>query len=216
MKYYSYNNKQDNNPEKNSTDLVIAGKTTMKQVYEIVNSEQKQNAENPRVVYQKGSYNSRSNKISLFIRSCVDLKSSGSRTVAPTTVALIPLVRFDLLPRDPSGLGLDTYSRSQTSSASSNRKNSSANRWPRRRKLSVSLSKNALSSHCSDIQGNPKVSQHRRANGSPEGSHRKISRRTARRKRERRQKVREQEAAAAQHRVKNERIRAAEENKMFI
>ncbi|KAI5666437.1 hypothetical protein M9H77_16290 [Catharanthus roseus] len=198
----------------NTTYSVTADRTTPKQIYETDSNEQKLLQKNPRAVNQhKNGSNSRSNRC---IQSRVDLKPSGSRTVAPTTVALIPLKRFDLLPRDPSGLGLDTYSRSRTSSASSNRKNPSANRWPQRRKLSVSLSRNALSSHCSHIHGNPKVSWHRRASWSPEGSHRKMNRQTARRKRERRQKVREQEAAAAQHRVKNERIRAAEENKIFI
>ncbi|KAI5669297.1 hypothetical protein M9H77_19150 [Catharanthus roseus] len=162
----------------NTTYSVTADRTTPKQIYEIDSNEQK--------LLRKTREQSR-----------VDLKPSGSRTVALTIVALIPL-------------------RSRTSSASSNRKNPSANRWPQRRKLSVSLSKNALSSHCSHIHGNPKVSRHRRASGSPERSHRKTNRQTARRKRERRQKVKEQEAAAAQHRVKNERIRAAEENKMFI
>ncbi|KAI5649839.1 hypothetical protein M9H77_35844 [Catharanthus roseus] len=187
----------------NTTYSVTADRTTPKQIYEIT-AMNKNCCENPRAINQQKNG---SNKISLFIRSRVDLKPSGSQTVAPTTVALILLKRFDLLPRDPSGLGLDTYSRSRTSSVVrvlpvKNRKNPSANRWPQRRKLSVSLSKNTLSSHCSHIHGNPKVSRHRRTNGSPEG--------------ERRQKVREQEAAAAQHRVKNERIRAAEENKMFI
>ncbi|KAI5673595.1 hypothetical protein M9H77_13959 [Catharanthus roseus] len=89
------------------------------------------------------------------------------------------------LPRDPSGLGLNTYSRRRTSSASSvlastmkdsptcssdeEQKESLSNRWPQRRNSQSLSARTPFPLHYSHIHGNPRVSRHRRASGSPEG-----------------------------------------------
>ncbi|KAI5681913.1 hypothetical protein M9H77_03141 [Catharanthus roseus] len=135
------------------------------------------------------------------------------------------------LPRDPSGLGLDTYSRRRTSFASSvlastmkdcptcssgeEQKESLSNWWPQRRNSRSLSARTPFSLHYSHIHGNPRVSQHRRASRSPEGSHRERTDRLFE-GREREDRRSESKRQRRHKRVKNERIRAAEENKTYI
>ncbi|KAI5668057.1 hypothetical protein M9H77_17910 [Catharanthus roseus] len=139
--------------------------------------------------------------------------------------------RFDLLPRDPSGLGLDTRSRSRTSSASSvlaytmkdcptcssseEQKESLINRWPQRRNsrsLSARTPFPLTAVTYTVIRGLAGTDEQV---GVLKG---RTEKRTDRllEGREREDRRSESKRQRRHNRVKNERIRAVEENKMYI
>ncbi|KAI5648134.1 hypothetical protein M9H77_34139 [Catharanthus roseus] len=189
LKYCSYNNEQDNNQEKEHNRFRNGRCNRMRQIYEIINSEQKQrslssttssNNRKPVMNREQLTVNNREKRLDLYL----EILQISDR--APTAA-----------PNELCEFGLRVCNEGQPWSVLpvKNRVNPSANRWPQNGALKLSLSKSTRSSHAVTRR----VNRHRPANESPEGSHRKTNRLAVRKKRGR-QKVRgQEEAAAAQH-----------------
>ncbi|KAI5649278.1 hypothetical protein M9H77_35283 [Catharanthus roseus] len=167
LKYCNYNNEQDNNPEKEHNRFRNSRCNRMRQIYEIINSEQKQK----HLFYYKrrssSSTTSSNNRRPIMNREQLTVNNREKRLN-------LYLEILQISDRAPTAGAERALAALDCSSGEEQRESLSEPVASRNGALKLSLSKSTLSSHCS----------HTRSNESPEGSQKKMNRQAVRKKRE--------------------------------